>query len=72
MAIDTALKRFSMMKLDRPWSGLLHRPTGSIGAAERQSLLFKYSGIAFSGPPAPSDYVNDAQFLVDIGRLMTR
>jgi hypothetical protein len=45
MAIDTAAKRFSAMNLLCPWRGVAVVPTGTIGAAARQTVRWLYSGI---------------------------
>ena len=50
MAIDTANKRFSILGLDSPNPVALPKPTGTVGAAERQNFLRKYLGILFGVP----------------------
>lgn len=45
MAIDTAQKRFSAMNLMCPWRGIVVLPSGTIGAAARQTVRWFYSGI---------------------------
>lgn len=47
--IDTAAKRFSAIHHGNPWRGVATLPTGTIGQASRQSVLWMYSGILFGG-----------------------
>jgi hypothetical protein len=54
--MDTAAKRYSIVGIDLSWPIFLPIPDGAIGAADRQHLLHKYSGIAFSGAPAGPAY----------------
>lgn len=46
MAIDTAVKRYSMMGLASPVPRLLPIPDGTIAPADRIMLLYLYHGIA--------------------------
>ena len=50
MTIDTPAKRFSAIHHGNPWRGVATLPTGTIGQASRQSVLWMYSGVLFSGP----------------------
>jgi hypothetical protein len=45
VAVDTALKRYSMLNIGEPMA-MLPIPDGSFNGAERQTLLNLYSGIA--------------------------
>lgn len=49
MAVDTDNKRFSAMNISCPWRGIAILPSGTIGQAARQAVLFMYSGILASG-----------------------
>lgn len=52
MAVDTASKRYSMMRLGQA-VGLLPIPDGTLAAADRAHLLGLYSGIALQAPELP-------------------
>jgi len=52
MAIDTAAKRFSMMRLHGGFCAV-PLPDGTIDAGDRIALLYLYSGIAVGGPVGP-------------------
>jgi hypothetical protein len=45
MAIDSAAKRFSIMDMDGPTTPGLPIPSGTVGAAARQTFLWLYSGL---------------------------
>jgi hypothetical protein len=49
MAVDTALKRSSVIGLAAPWVQVLPPPDGSVDDADRVSLAYSYSGTDFSG-----------------------
>lgn len=46
MGIDSRSSRFSMMSLGRVFGGPIPAPDGVIGQADRQHLIFLYSGIS--------------------------
>jgi hypothetical protein len=46
MAIDTALKRASVINLSSPWRGILPLPDGVMDQADRQVVALMYSGIS--------------------------
>lgn len=48
MAIDTKGKRMSVIGLNLPVPSLLPEPDGEIASADRQHLLWLYSGIAIA------------------------
>ena len=48
MAIDTRVRRFSMMNFRTPFVYPIHHPDGVIDLEDKQHLLNKYSGIAFN------------------------
>jgi hypothetical protein len=48
MAVDSRAKRFSIMTLGRTMMPVHLTPTGTIGQAERQQLLWNYYGILWS------------------------
>jgi len=50
VAVDTALKRYSMIGLGSAHKRMLPIPNGSITAPDRAVLLFLYSGIALDSP----------------------
>lgn len=50
MAIDTALKRRSMMNVSMPWRGVIPAPDGAFEATDRYVLLFFYGGLVSSTP----------------------
>ena len=49
MPADTAEKRFSAMHISCPWRGLNLSPS-TIDLAERQAVMFMYSGIEAAAP----------------------
>lgn len=51
MAVDTRDKRVSIVAVSSPWRGILPTPDGSVSAADRQIILYYYSGVAFGAPP---------------------
>lgn len=54
MAIDTALKRISVVQFAQAWSRhVFPFPTGSITSGDRYPLSYSYSGIAFNPPTPP-------------------
>jgi len=50
MAIDTRQKRFSIITLGRTTQPIVLTPDGTIDQADRQSLLWGYSGILWDSP----------------------
>lgn len=52
MAIDTALKRGSVVGMKMPFKFILPFPSGSITKGEQQAILGAYAGIPFN-PPIP-------------------
>lgn len=57
MAVNTASRRFSMMRLGRVGVGPLPPPDGAIDAGDRAHLLGLYSGIALDVASDYSDIV---------------
>ena len=53
MAVDSAVKRYSILNFDIPWFWLLPAPTGGFGREGRQHLLGRYSGISTAVGIAP-------------------
>jgi hypothetical protein len=51
MAIDTALKRASVIQFKQPYRTTLPFPSGTIGTGQRITLGYAYSGITPSPPP---------------------
>jgi len=51
MAVDTALKRFSIMNVSLPWRGIISPPDGTIGVADRQVYEYYYSSPDAEEPP---------------------
>ena len=47
--LDTRDKRGSALGIDLPWLRVWNVPDGAIGAADRNVIGFKYSGIATGG-----------------------
>lgn len=45
MAVDTAAKRSSAINVGSPWRARLPFPDGTISGADRQVVVFLYSGI---------------------------
>lgn len=45
MAIDTAQKRYSAMNIMCPWRHVAVLPSGTVGAAARQTIRWLYAGI---------------------------
>lgn len=52
MAFDTAAKRLSILNFGA--GDLLPKPSGTVDAGERSTLLDLYSGIPLNPPPTPS------------------
>ena len=50
MAVDTALKRRSIVHLHAPWRGVLPRPDGAYTARDRYTLAGLYSGLVAAAP----------------------
>ena len=50
MAIDTALKRRSIVHLGMPWRGVLPSPDGTLTASDRYVLSGLYSGLVAAAP----------------------
>ena len=48
MAIDTAAKRSSCLDFEEVWTAGIPLPDGAVGQADRQHLLWSYSGILVS------------------------
>lgn len=46
MAVDTALKRASVINVSSPWRGILPLPDGVMGQGDRQVVALMYSGIS--------------------------
>jgi len=67
MAVDTALKRFSMITMASDVQSL-PVPSGTIDNPARQTLLLLYSGIA-STPPVISDLPLYDTISISIGHL---
>src|SRR3972149_6490001 len=53
MAIDTAAKRSSCLDFEEVWTAGIPFPDGAVAQADRQHLLWSYSGILV-GPAAVS------------------
>lgn len=53
MAIDTALKRFSITNLTMPWRGHLVVPDVTFPQGERQASQWQYGGILWSSAAPP-------------------
>ena len=45
MAVDTATKRASAMRIGRPWASVLPVPAGGVTQDDRQTVSFMYGGI---------------------------
>lgn len=69
MAIDTSLKRGSVIQVKLPFRMTLPFPTGTIGAAQRQAIVGAYTGIPAANPTPPP--INNAIIvglvMVDLG-----
>ena len=65
MAIDTAGKRSSCLDYEEVWTAGIPLPDGSVSQADRQHLLWSYSGILVS-PVAVS--VPGLATLLDVAR----
>ena len=52
MAIDTAIKRSSALRLLRPWAPIGFFPDGTIDAGDRAATVHGYSGIDIDAPSA--------------------
>lgn len=50
MALDSAQKRFSAIHVMCPWRTPAIVPSGTIGQAQRQAILFLYTGILSTAP----------------------
>lgn len=61
MAIDTAAKRYSALNVLSPWRGLNYFPTGAVPQAERQAVIYLYSGILAVAPVAVPNVVGETQ-----------
>lgn len=56
MPADTAEKRFSAMNISSPWRGCSVVPS-AINQAERQAVMFMYSGILAGGAVGGDEYL---------------
>lgn len=56
MPADTAEKRFSAMNISSPWRGCSVVPS-VINQAERQAVMFMYSGILAGGGVGVDEYL---------------
>lgn len=61
MAVDTAAKRYSALNVLSPWRGLNYFPTGAIPQAERQAVIYLYSGILAIAPVSVPNVVGETQ-----------
>lgn len=61
MAVDTAAKRYSALNVLSPWRGLNYFPTGAVPQAERQAVIYLYSGILAVAPVAVPNVVGETQ-----------
>lgn len=50
MAVDTALKRRSIVNPGSPWRGVIPRPDGTFSAGDRYALLNLYGGLVATVP----------------------
>ena len=53
MAVDTAVKRFSLIGLGHSGHSPVFIPDGSVDAGDRYDLIYLYAGITLAEPPEP-------------------